>query len=150
MAKAKLSVATADGTITRTTDREYAFVVVARGQKHSSVNGHREAQRKALQGYVKEYTEVVEGRRPTQYTATIADYQRYLSGSLLELDGLDAKFDAQIEAADRDLVEPFEKGTWSSKLYLARREYDKLALTYRDVRVYDVATGALVLGTEVR
>jgi hypothetical protein len=56
-----------------------------------------------------------------------------------------------LNQSDADLLAPFQEksGVWSSRLDLARREYERLLDRYRDVRIFDVSTGAQVLANVV-
>lgn len=71
MSKTKLSVETPYGfTATRQTDRKYEFVVVVKGQSDAYLAARREAELKALTGYVVKYEKYAENARSNGGTWT--------------------------------------------------------------------------------
>lgn len=149
MAKHKLTVTTEHGTFTRTTARTYAFLVAARGRRVDEINHRRERERIYLTKELAKYRAVVEsGIVPANFrsSSTLDDYRRYAANTAVEIEHLDAKYDREIVEAEAAAGAPFAAGgaSWSSRFDLARREADKLRTFYRDVRIFDVATGAEV------
>jgi hypothetical protein len=142
--KKVLTVQTPFGPITRTTDKTtYAYIVCARGESPSYLtrwHAHYVAQ--ILDG-------VAYRERQLAGTEKVYDFEtrEQIAAQLVEcrewLANADQILSAKLSAADRELVAPFVSvgTTWSSRLPLARKRAEQLRDTYRDVRIFDVATG---------
>jgi hypothetical protein len=146
--KTTLTVVTAVGTLTRTTARPYAYVVTARGRRldvieRQRVEGHAHYVRK-----IREYTEVVEGKRAPMSLLNVEEYRTdFLPKAIATKAGLDAVAAAEVAASADALTQPVTSGEWSSRLDLALKAARKLQDWFQDVRVFEVATGKQVAGT---
>ncbi len=147
MKKQTLTVATENGTLTRTTARAYAFVVAARGERLDYIAARRAAEGAQLAAWEKEYAAVAEGRKAPLGSLSREEYINDFLPNIREtIANHDANFDGRIERANAEAAAPYvsTSGVWSSRLDLARKEAAKLAEIYRDVRIFSVADGAEV------
>jgi hypothetical protein len=154
--KTTLTVTTPHGTFTRETNRPYAYIVVARGSRLDYLTRNNQGEvvnaTKNL-AYERQCLAELEGgfvRYEWNGTreAQIANAQECIAANLAFLapGAAQAKLAAEIAASDARLLAPFSEkgGQWSSRLDLAIRVANDMATTCRDVRIFDVATGAQV------
>jgi hypothetical protein len=142
--KQNLTVVTDFGTFTRTTARDYAFVVACRGRKHETIEREYANNRASQTDNVAYLRRKLAGTERIYDWETRAEVEQSLAASEAWLaGGGELARQADIAAADAALLAPFgEKAcTWSSRLDLARKQAAKDREWYRDVRIFDVATG---------
>ena len=148
MKKRTITVTTGHGTITRTTARDYAFVVVARGE-HPAVVTNRHTNLIAWNVDAARYVRAqINGTEPNRLNKSIETLTADLASYEQTIANADALLAEALRAAEADLVAPYHQmGAWSSRLDLARKEYDRQRTYYRDVRIFEVATGREVLAS---
>jgi hypothetical protein len=154
MAKQKLTVKTDVGTFTRSTNRTYAYIVVAKGERAEVLEAGRLEAIKHAKAQAAKYRRVlatgqsddIRRDHPVSMAFDLKCHAEYLA------DGSYAKWAEGSEAtaakleADGPITE--DAGDWScvcwnSRLDLAVKEAAKLE-RYRHVRIYDVDSDALV------
>jgi hypothetical protein len=142
MAVPTLQAVTPVGTFTRKTLRPYEFVVVARGRSREAIDASFATEKKHNEELLAKYEAVLAaGVVPAEYrrSSSLQDYEGYAARVREQLathaDRLEA---AQVAAGSA----PFWCVGWSSHLYLARRERDRIAAQgYQDAQVYEIASG---------
>lgn len=153
MAKTKLTVKTDIGTFTRSTARSYEALVVAKGERSEQLEAERIAGIKHAQAEAARYRRILETGQPDR----VRDHARafdlechatYMAdGSYAKWAEQEAATAARLEAQGtitEDAGDWFCAG-WSGRLDLAVKEASSSRLTrYRSVRIYEVATGALL------
>lgn len=155
MAKQTLTVKTAEGTITRTTDRPYAYVTCARAWRKDVICRRAEEQTKSTisnRAYdVEMVAELEKGIVRFSHSGTAAEQIADHQAAIVEADrllagGIQAKLAEDLAQSDVDVAAPLQpkQGIWSSRLDLARKTYADLLQYHRDVRIYEVATGRQV------
>jgi hypothetical protein len=157
MKKQTFVVVTPHGTLTRTTARAYAFVVVARGDRKTCIRRRNASDVEATISnrayYLELIAELERGHKRYDHVEMSIDEERanLAAADAFLAGGWEGALCEALNASDAALLAPFAatSGVWSSRLDLARREFDKLAAHYRDVRVFEVATGREVLATTI-
>ncbi len=148
MPKTTYRVETPHGTITRTTNRTYAYVVVARAYRKDLILAQHQftiVQLPKDRAYILGKLAEIEAGQVDGYT-TAGQRREQLAQVDAQIAGTDDALAADLAKSDAALTAPFDgkSGAWSSRLDLARKEAARLADHYRDVRIFDVATGAEV------
>lgn len=155
MAKQKLTVKTDIGTFTRSTARSYEAIVVAKGEKAEALESERLGRIKEAKKEAAKYRRILASGQPEDVrdhpvsrAFDLEMHAKFLAdGSYAKWIGqLDAEV-AKLEALGQitqDAGDWFCHG-WSGRLDLAVKEAGSSRLSrYRSVRIYEVASGALL------
>jgi len=146
MAKRTLTVTTEFGTFTRTTHRDYTYVIVAGPRRFESREQERQAEMRGSRESIAYYRRIIDnGGDPDaplwrqKYIAeglASGEYAKALASARARLTTNDAR-----GVITEDSGKPCAWG-WSSRLDLARKEAASSRLRWaRWVRIFDIATG---------
>lgn len=138
----KLTVTTEVGTFTRTTDRTYTHLVVAAGRKHEILEQNRLAEIEHSRKMAKLYAQGLGSDRRPIHPRYIEDGSR--DRWVNEYEAAADRLEAQGPITE-DQGTDFGVLGWAGRLDLAVNVANStMARRYRDVRIYDVATGQRV------
>jgi hypothetical protein len=153
MAKQKLTVKTDVGTFTRSTDRVYAYIVVAKGERSEKLEAERLSAIKHAKEQAARYRRILASGQPDDVRAHARDFDLKCHAEFMA-DGSYAKWAEQHEAtaAELEAQSPITEdagdwfcASWNGRLDLAIKEASSSRLErYRHVRIYDVDSDALV------
>ena len=150
MAK-KLTVTTEIGTFTRQTARPYTYVVVANGGSDWAIREHLKFELDRAKSNVEYWTAVRDFERDAPLNYTVTPNRPYsaveVAAELAKNQALVDQIESGQALADQTAkaaAAPFAALTWCSRLDLARKEQRTWAARFREVRIYDVATGQVV------
>lgn len=153
MAKQKLTVKTDVGTFTRSTDRTYAYIVVAKGERAEKLEAERLAGIAHAKEQADRYSRILASGQPDDIREHARDFDMKMHAQFMA-DGSYAKW-AEQEAATAARLEAQGAITedagdwfchsWCGRLDLAIKEASSSRLErFRHVRIYDVDSDALV------